>query len=460
MKKFLIACLFIFGLIKSEAQNWAPAGLPGGFPYHILEFKDIYTDTINNIMYACGNNNQPGHIFRYNGSIWDTIGTFDNIIWGLTTYNGMLIVGGGFTNVNGQPDTSIAMFDGAIWHPFGKFKGTVKNFRVINNELYAFGVFSNTDSTPVNSIAKWSGAQWTDVYNFPCANDQNPAYINDVAIYHNNLYVGGTFDTLGFNLAVYKNGTWQQVGTGLHGGWNSIAKMAVYKDELYIAGLIKKNDGNAGQGIQKWNDTVWSEPGGSLQDINNTNNDFAQVHDMKVHKNELYVCGTFYYAGHVPAVGLAKWDGSKWCGFGTTEADFQYGFNTLGFYNDTLFISYGGDSLNGVYVDHLLRWIGGDYVDTCGNNSSVNEFQRDENDILIYPNPVTDNASIDYTITSSTNAILTVFTITGKIIANYELSSKENHFSFDTKLYDSGIYFYQLKANGEIICNNKFIIIK
>jgi hypothetical protein len=79
---------------------------------------------------------------------------------------------------------------------------------------------------------------------------------------------------------------------------------------------------------------------------------------------------------------------------------------------------------------------------------------------LIYPNPVTDDASIDYSIKTATSAELYVYSITGKQISKYELNTKENHFSFNTGQYNNGIYFYQLIANGEIISNNKFIIIK
>jgi hypothetical protein len=457
MKKFLIVCLFIFGLIKSEAQNWAPAGLPGGFPYHELEFKCIYTDTVNNIMYACGNNNQPGHIFRYNNSVWDTIGTFNNILWGVITYNGMLIVGGGFTSVNGQPDTNIAMFDGVNWLPFGKFNNTILGFRVINNELYAFGVFSKVGSIQVNSIAKWNGTYWTDVYHFPCLSvGGGPAYIEDIVSYHNNLYVGGTFDSLGFNLAVYKDSTWQQVGTGLHGGWNGISKMIVYKDELYIAGLIQKNDGNAGEGIQKWNDMVWSEPGGSLQDINNSYNGFAEVYDMKVHNNELFVCGNFAYAGHVPAYCLAQWDGSKWCGFGTTYADFQHGFNMLGFYNDTLFVGCGYDSLNSVYVDHLLKWVGGDYVDTCGNSAGLQEFNNNNKESLVFPNPFSVSTTLQLS-KPLQNATLNIYDVVGnEVIRLRNLNGSEVEITREG--LRSGMYFYNISDSKGLLGRGKMIV--
>lgn len=445
MKNFIISFLLLFVILSSKGQNWAPAGIPScGVSCHEDDFKGIYTDTINNIMYAYGAGlDGTTHIFKFIGNVCDTLGTFDNIIWGLTTYNGMVIVGGAFTNVDGQPDTNIAMFDGVNWYPFGKFNNTVKYFNVINNELYACGYFSKVDSINVNGIAKWSGTGWTDVYHFPCLIVGGiPPVINDVVSYHNHLYVGGTFDSLGFNLAVYKDSSWQQVGTGLHGGMNCIARMLVYKDELYIGGLIQKNDGNAGEGIQKWNDTVWSEPGGSLEDINNSNA-YAEVYDMKVNNNELYVCGNFAFAGYVPAVSLAKWDGSKWCGFDTSISEFGTAFSTLGFYNDTLFVSYGGDSLYGFYTGYLLKWTGGNYVDTCSSPAGINEILNIYNFIL-YPNPANDNLTIEAT----QQAKIEITNIQGQLIKT--ITTSGNKTNIDVSALPGGVYVVEVKTEKGI----------
>jgi hypothetical protein len=100
------------------------------------------------------------------------------------------------------------------------------------------------------------------------------------------------------------------------------------------------------------------------------------------------------------------------------------------------------------------------------NASSLRTIGANNNNVkpniagLIYPNPVTDNASIDYTINASSKAELKVFSITGKQIANYNLNTSGTHFTFSTGQFNAGIYFYQVIANGEQISYNKFIIIK
>jgi len=79
---------------------------------------------------------------------------------------------------------------------------------------------------------------------------------------------------------------------------------------------------------------------------------------------------------------------------------------------------------------------------------------------LIYPNPVTGEANIDYIIKSGNKVTLTIFGITGNMLAEYTLSKDETHFSFNTKEFKSGIYFYQLQVDGNAIEQNKFLIIK
>ena len=39
---------------------------------------------------------------------------------------------------------------------------------------------------------------------------------------------------------------------------------------------------------------------------------------MAVFNNELYVVGYFTEAGGIPADNIAKWDGTEWCGLGST----------------------------------------------------------------------------------------------------------------------------------------------
>ena len=446
MKKLLINVLLLFFFVAHiKAQNWGPAGIS------ILNYgiDCIYTDTVNDYLYVSGNliaNTNDDIIYRYNGNTWDTIGGgFTASVYTVSGYNGELIA---------QGPLGVASFDGTTWHPFGIFNGTIFNYRVINGELYACGVFTHVDSINVNGIAKWNGLQWIDVYNFPCGSNTNPAYVDDVVMYNNNIYVGGTWDTLGFDLAVYKNGSWQQVGQGLHGGLTGISYMLVYKNELYVAGCIVQSAGNVGNGIQKWNDTIWTELGTSLQDTFDTYNGSLQVEDMKIHDNLLYVCGTFYYAGNVPSYAIAQWNGTQWCGFGASN--FLTVGSALGFYHDTLFLASGTDSINHVYVDGLIKWIGGSYTDSCSSPTGIKELANENLNVLIYPSPT--NSILKIHISSySTNETIQIIDVLGEDIYKGTLSGIEN--SIDVSTWSAGVYFYEVKLPNESN-RGKFIIQK
>ena len=93
------------------------------------------------------------------------------------------------------------------------------------------------------------------------------------------------------------------------------------------------------------------------------------------------------------------------------------------------------------------------------NTSTVNDNKTEPVVGLVYPNPVTNNANIDYTINSA-NAELRIYSVTGKEMAVYTLNTNENHFTFSTNEFNNGVYIYQIISNGEVISYNKFIIIK
>ena len=93
------------------------------------------------------------------------------------------------------------------------------------------------------------------------------------------------------------------------------------------------------------------------------------------------------------------------------------------------------------------------------NTSTVNDNKTVSVVGLVYPNPVTNNANIDYTINSA-NAELRIYSVTGKEMAVYQLNTNENHFTFSTNEFNNGVYIYQIISNDEVISYNKFIIIK
>lgn len=79
---------------------------------------------------------------------------------------------------------------------------------------------------------------------------------------------------------------------------------------------------------------------------------------------------------------------------------------------------------------------------------------------LIYPDPVSDIANIDYAISTEDNLMLTVFGITGNKLMELKLDNKSQHYSFSTQQLKQGVYFYRIISGNNVISNNKFIIVK
>ncbi|MBK7652030.1 MAG: T9SS type A sorting domain-containing protein [Flammeovirgaceae bacterium] len=79
----------------------------------------------------------------------------------------------------------------------------------------------------------------------------------------------------------------------------------------------------------------------------------------------------------------------------------------------------------------------------------------------VYPNPVQDQAFIDYQVhNENVNAKLIIHNILGRPLDEYELYSSETLIKIQTEDYTSGIYFYTLYVDNNGILTRKLIIRK
>lgn len=79
-----------------------------------------------------------------------------------------------------------------------------------------------------------------------------------------------------------------------------------------------------------------------------------------------------------------------------------------------------------------------------------------------FPNPVSDNANITFTLSRPGIITLTVFNITGEkiqtLISSYH-NTGTHTISFDVNQYAKGIYFYSLQIDGHIIETKRMVIV-
>lgn len=317
--------------------------------------------------------------------------------YSIINYANEIYLTGSFSKVGNIPANSIGKWNGQNWSAIGQgLKYQISNgsgyvFSEIDNELYIGGSFDSAFGLQVNSLVKYDGQNWSDVFNFP---EFNSNYVVQIVKYKNKLYVGGQFYSgFGANdinaITVYDGTNWVKVGTGIPNPNDAISDMVVYKNELIVAGHFTKqtNPLNPGNNIAAWDGTNWHSLGDATQNYGITGINESVVR-MIVHGDYLYVCGRFTAAGGQPATHIARWDGQNWCALAT---DFnQYSsVVSLAFYGDTLFavgdfLEYNGDST----IRYAAKLPNPDNWVTNCTTVGENEFEKFSNKILAFPNPV------------------------------------------------------------------------
>lgn len=439
----------------------------------------LYTDTISNKLYVGGIFTRVNHdtiwgIANWSNNQWDSLGHgMDRYpmgpyppgsTWGIARYGNYIYTGGNFRVAGNIYTSALSRWDGNNWDsvPGGKINqgGVIRGMNVYNNELYICGDFDSVGNNYFHKIAKWDGITWQSIgnnYNF-----SNPGIMSRLAFYHGNLYISGTFDDPSGNncsLAKWDGSNWQFFSNILNGGLDNICDMEVYNNELYVGGLFYTSSGNAGTSIMRWNDTTWNAVGGSIQ-IGSLN-PYPTIKDMCVHNGKLYCAGNFEKIGGVPAMGLASWNGTNWCGFNTFFCNslLQYGgADRVAFYNDTMYVSgpfLQTDSATANYHE-IAKWIGGNYVDTCGAiTTGINENETADFSVQLIPNPVIQNGIFQITGLDG-NKTLIIYDQLGREIWRKE--SGENQIEFSAEGFSSGMYFYQVVEKDNIKASGKFIV--
>jgi hypothetical protein len=199
--------------------------------------------------------------------------------------------------------------------------------------------------------------------------------------------------------------------------------------------------------IQRYNGQEWNDVGLGLSGAG------IIPYEFKVHNNELYVCGKFDYAGGVPAKKIAKWDGDIWCGLGGNFTN--YTISAIEFYRDTLYVACG-DSVDGIQVGGLAKWVGGNYVDTCSAPQSIEEIINMGKEIIIYPNPTNGIFNITFNTKTPSDLKITIYNTNGCKLFEKQFY-KTNLIIIDDIQFEKGIFF--VKIENDDFCRIKKLII-
>ncbi|MEI7801714.1 MAG: T9SS type A sorting domain-containing protein [Bacteroidota bacterium] len=125
-------------------------------------------------------------------------------------------------------------------------------------------------------------------------------------------------------------------------------------------------------------------------------------------------------------------------------------YNNVGNYNVKLIATNTGGS------DTELK---NNYIHVTSNTGI--QIDSTENIFNVFPNPVAETFSLDFTITENCNLTISIFNVEGKLVKQlYEGKAMqgENSFSFNESNLTSGTYFLQIKNEKTILRNEKIIV--
>ncbi len=343
-----------------DGVSWSR--LPDEIGSGITSFHSIsHVGTFGDDLISGGDFNIPGwNIARFNEAEnkWERVGRgMNEYVYTTAQHDGDLYLGGRFITGGAVDAARIVRFDGVAHHPLGSgvdnWVFTILPFR---EDVIVGGYFATAGGIPVNGIARWNKKTgWRDLAGgLGGAQGSLSPSAFALAIYNDDLIVGGNFTTAGgvsANCVARWDGTgWHPVGGGLGGASNStIVALTVHNGDLIAGGYFTTAGGVPANRIARWDGTQWSALAGGMND---------GVLALCTHNGELFAGGGFTQADGNFRNGLARWTGSTWADMNTGSPSIVY---ALASYDGDLIV--GGSLRNHTWSpnlsDRIARWRNG-----------------------------------------------------------------------------------------------------
>ncbi|MCU0864969.1 MAG: hypothetical protein MUC36_14360 [Planctomycetes bacterium] len=226
-----------------------------------------------------------------------------------------LVLGGQFSAAGDCDCNNIVLYTPTTgtWTPLGiGISGTVNALATLaNGDLAVGGNFSVAGGVQAHRIARWNGVSWSPI---GATFDQEVLAL--ATLPNGDLVAGGSFAAVGsvvtLRAARWDGASWSDVGGGVSwpSGTPSVRSLAVLPNgDLVAGGWFTQAGAIPAVGIARWNGTVWSPIGGGMN---------SAVLTLLVRANgDLIAGGPFGTAGGLPATSIARWNGATWSSLGT-----------------------------------------------------------------------------------------------------------------------------------------------
>jgi PKD repeat protein len=204
---------------------------------------------------------------------------------------------------------------------------------------------------------------------------------------NNTLYAGGSFTRFDGRILLssisYDGTGWQQfAGTALAYGdaWkNSSVSTMVYdtsSGQLYVGGSFFYAGDSINTNVARWDGSQWHAMGSGFN---------SSVSKLIMYQDTLYACGSFTKSGQDSVKRIAKWNGSSWIPVGSGASGTV---RDMIVFNNVLYAGGSFTSFNGIQADRCIKYNGTTWS-TVGSNdlgSPVNGFEIFNGDLLAYSN--------------------------------------------------------------------------
>lgn len=240
---------------------------------------------------------------------WSSLhGGLNSEVFGMTTHpiGGTQRVVAGGSQMLGT-SAVMAWWDGSSWHAIGggppvNWTAGVGSFDSGNGpELYVSGGFILPDNT--GYVARWNGSAWQGVGDglvTVTGRFFNYTDASGPALYAVNGFVSGSSLSLGR----WDGTKWTGLGAGINGVGRDLLPLG---DALYVGGSFFRAGGLPANNVARWQNNQWSALGNGLD---------REVAALAVWDDgsgpAIYAGGSFNASGATPISRLAVWRGGAW----------------------------------------------------------------------------------------------------------------------------------------------------
>ena len=189
----------------------------------------------------------------------------------------------------------------------------------------------------------------------------SPGHVYAMADWHDDLIVGGSFDTAGGqqmnNIARWDGSAWHPLASGGQTGVDGVVfALIVWNGDLIAGGLFTTAGGQTVNRIARWDGSSWH----ALGSDGGVGVDEGGVWALTVWNGNLIAGGKFITAGGQVVNGILRWDGATWHPLASGDAvGVEDGFVlALRAWNGDLVVGGGFQDIGDQSLNGIARWDG------------------------------------------------------------------------------------------------------